>query len=208
MMYDEDYFYELADKTFNYLATIISKKFTELKSRLAVFDELNVLNAYNEVNQTYGELKDITYERYLDLAMVQYERMRVNNDMSFEGKVEQWLYQIFTEVDDVTRYSYENELERKRQRTAEGIIVGGDINAFIDTSMRLYIRMVNQETLTIADKAARQAMIDDGMNRARWITQKDGKVCDICRKRNDKRYSIYDIPPKPHIGCRCIIVPD
>ena len=208
MMYDEDYFYELADKTFNYLATIISKKFTELKSRLAVFDELNVLNAYNEVNQTYGELKDITYERYLDLAMAQYERMRVNNDMSFEGKVEQWLYQIFTEVDDVTRYSYENELERKRQRTAEGVIAGGDINAFIDTSMRLYTRMVNQETLTIADKAARQAMIDDGMNRARWITQKDGKVCDICRKRNDKRYSIYDIPPKPHIGCRCIIVPD
>lgn len=204
MMYDEDYFYELADKTYKYLASVIVKKFTELKSRLTTFDELNILN---QVNRTYDELKAITYDRYFDLAMAQYERMYVNEDMSFEGITQEWLYEIFNEVNEITKYNYNNELDRKRQRTYEGVMAGGDVNSVIDTSMRLYSRMVNQAVLTVADRAALQAMRDEGDSRVKWITQKDSKVCNVCGKRNGKVYSIMAVPSKPHIGCRCILQP-
>ena len=46
-----------------------------------------------------------------------------------------------------------------------------------------------------------------GVDYLQWITNIDGKECDICRDRHKKIYRVRELPGKPHIGCRCKGVP-
>ena len=55
----------------------------------------------------------------------------------------------------------------------------------------------------VADEAVIKAFKDSGVKRVRWITEGDNKVCDECHDRHGEIYPIDDIPPKPHVGCRC-----
>lgn len=211
-LYDEDEFYEYADKAYDYLLTYIVKEFNKLKSKIMSFDEVNILS---EVNVTYGNLKKITYEKFMELVSAQYEKYFLNGDASYEGINEEWLYELLTEVDEVTKYSYSNELDRTRQRCFEGLIAvtslenatKSGVEEIISTSMKHYSRMLRQETITLANESAVKAMIDEGDDRVKWITQKDGNVCDKCKKKNGKIYSINKIPSKPHRGCRCSLEP-
>ena len=212
MLYDEDEFYEYADKAYEYLLTYVVKEFNKLKSKVLSFDEVNILN---EVNVTYNTLKSITYNKFMELASAQYEKYFFNEDASYEGITEEWLYELLTEVDEVTKYSYSNELDRTRQRCFEGLVavtsaefaVKSNIDDVISTSMKHYSRMLRQETITLANKSAVKAMKDEGSQKVKWITQKDGNVCDRCKEKNGVVYSIDKIPPKPHIGCRCSLKP-
>ena len=212
MLYDEDEFYEYADMAYEYLLTYVVKEFNKLKSKVLSFDEVNILN---EVNVTYNTLKSITYTKFMELASAQYEKYFLNEDASYEGVTEEWLYELLTEVDEVTKYSYSNELDRTRQRCFEGLVavtsaefaVKSNINEVISTSMKHYSRMLRQETITLANKSAVKAMKDEGSKKVKWITQKEGNVCDRCKEKNGVVYSIDKIPPKPHRGCRCSLKP-
>lgn len=188
MLYDEDEFYEYADKAYEYLLTYVVKEFNKLKSKVLSFDETNILD---EVNVTYNTLKSITYTKFMELASAQYEKYFLNEDASYEGVTEEWLYKLLTEVDEVTKYSYSNELDRTRQRCFEGLVavtsaefaVKSNINDVISTSMKHYSRMLRQETITLANKSAIKAMKDEGSQKVKWITQKDGNVCDRCKEK-------------------------
>lgn len=57
----------------------------------------------------------------------------------------------------------------------------------------------------------RQAMVEtyklNGIPSVTWYTERDEKVCDICRLRHGKRYRL-DRVPEPHARCRCALLPD
>lgn len=211
-LYDEDEFYDYADKAYDYLLTYVIKEFNKLKSKIMSFDEVNILG---EVNATYDSLKRITYTKFMELVSAQYEKYFLNDDATYEGITEEWLYNLLIEVDEITKYSYSNELDRTRQRCFEGLVaatsvevaVKSNIEEVINSSMKHYSRMLRQETITLADESAIKAMVDEGDDRIKWITQKDGHVCDKCQKRDGKTYPIDKIPSKPHRGCRCSLCP-
>lgn len=211
-LYDEDEFYEYADKAYDYLLTYVVKEFNRLKSKIMSFDEVSILG---EVNATYDSLKRITYTKFMELVSAQYEKYFLNDDATYEGITEEWLYNLLMEVDEITKYSYSNELDRTRQRCFEGLVaaisvetaVKSNIEEAINGSMKHYSRMLRQETITLANESAIKAMVDEGDDRVKWITQKDGHVCDKCKKKDGKTYPIDKIPSKPHIGCRCSLCP-
>lgn len=57
----------------------------------------------------------------------------------------------------------------------------------------------------------RQATIEvyrfNGLPTVTWYTERDAKVCDVCRLRHGKRYRL-DRVPETHPHCRCALLPD
>ena len=51
-----------------------------------------------------------------------------------------------------------------------------------------------------------RAMKDSGATRVRWVAEDDIHTCRVCHKRDNNIYPIDEVPPKPHVNCRCWLV--
>lgn len=183
--------YEYADKAVKYL----NKKFASYFGFVIPADELNTLN---KVNATYRKSDEITRKMLLLVAKDKYRRL-----------TEKWLNEAVLSVyDEVLRYSYENETDRKRARLFEALVAAPnkvEKKKEIKKALRYWAAMVAQYTITTADKANIQRMKDSGVKKVQWITAEDDRVCAVCEARDKKIYDIDKIPSKPHIGCRCYV---
>ena len=107
----------------------------------------------------------------------------------------------------VTKVIYDNDVDRKRQYTAEGI----NSSTAKVTEFRRGLYYWADLTATygdiVTDESTLKAYRDAGVKKVRWVTAGDEKVCETCRERNGKIYSINSIPPKPHRRCRCVYEP-
>lgn len=191
--------YEYTDVIIRYLNKRFIEVFRRLKS-LVSFDELNVLQSTQLI---YDELLTITEEKLLDLAVYYYNSTVKNAKTQIDRD---WLYLLLNDYDPITKYVFMHEVERKRARLVESMIATKNPKE-IDTALRYWSAMVTQYAIEVTDAAVKQAYIDDGIELVVWVTILDGRRCKECEKREGKVYDIKDVPPKPHIGCRCYIVP-
>jgi len=192
--------YEYADLVINYLNSQFIEKFSKLKSTIAT-DELNILQT---VKTMFAEMDELVREWLYHLAVVAYENVS-NGDVS--GITEQWLLdEVLERVDPVTKYIYSSEVERKCSRLYESLMLGWD-SVEIDKSLRYWSLMVEQMAISTVDAATLQAYEDMGVLKVIWRAEIDGRECSICHKRDGKVYSMEELPPKPHIGCRCFFEP-
>lgn len=192
--------YEFTDT----IISILNKKLIE------VFSHLKSLNTSDEgytlqyVRSVYDEADEFVRQFLLILAEYVYNENSVEKTTDINGL---WLFEILQSFDPVTKYVYVNEVERKRARLFESLVASENKPAEIDTALRLFSAMARQYALTVTDKAVLQAYKDNGETRLQWVTTPDDRRCKVCAARDGKIYDIEDIPPKPHIGCRCILVP-
>lgn len=191
--------YEYTDVIIRYLNKRFIEVFRRLKS-LVSFDELNVLQSTQLI---YDELLTITEEKLLDLAVYYYNSTVKNAKTKIDRD---WLYLLLNDYDPITKYVFMHEVERKRARLVESMIATKNPKE-IDTALRYWSAMVTQYAIEVTDAAVKQAYIDDGVELVVWVTILDDRRCKECEKREGKVYDIKDVPPKPHIGCRCYIVP-
>lgn len=191
--------YEYTDVIIRYLNKRFIEVFHRLKS-LVSFDELNVLQSTHLI---YDELLTITEEKLLALAVYYYNATVKNAKTQIDRD---WLYVLLNDYDPITKYVFMHEVERKRARLVESMIATKNPTE-IDTALRYWSAMVTQYAIEITDAAVKQAYIDDGVELVVWVTILDDRRCKECEKREGKVYDIKDVPPKPHIGCRCYIVP-
>ena len=200
--------YEYTDRVIAYLNKRFIRIFQRAKSlatqdskrRLSI-DELNVLSASKSI---YAELESITIQAFLRLANVYYLEI-VGQYGTPLG--ESWLYEILQDYDPVTKYVFLHEVERKRARFAESLIAGSNKAEEISTALRYWSAMIRQYAVLITDEAIQKAYEDTGVVKVVWITKKDERRCSVCRERDGKVYRLADVPAKPHIGCRCHLVP-
>lgn len=184
------------------------------------FDELNV---FGSCKRLYSELDKDNRKAWLELARMKYEKCKPHGD---ELPVLAWLNLILDEYDPVTKYSYENEVPRKRDRLIEGVLsVGrtwssgeqkneaanaasvGDKNKEYKKALGYWSQMTAHYCDAVSDAATVKAYSDAGVEEVVWRTVEDDKVCDECDERNGLVFKIDRIPPKPHWGCRCYIEP-
>ena len=192
--------YEYTDVIIRYLNKRFIEVFHRLKS-LVSFDELNVLQSTRLI---YDELMQITEEKLLELAVYYYNGTVKNPKTNIDRE---WLYLILDDYDPITKYVFLHEVERKRARLAESILASQNKSNEIDTALRYWSAMVAQYAIEVTDAATKQAYIDDGVERVMWVSMLDDRRCKECEKREGKVYDIFDVSPKPHIGCRCYLVP-
>lgn len=192
--------YKFTDRIISVLNQRLIDIFNRLKS-LPAFDEIHTLQS---VQTAYAEADDLVRQYLLILAEYVYNEYADDADTDINGL---WLLEILNAYDPVTKYVYVNEVERKRARLFESLVASANPSAEIDTALRLFSAMARQYALTVTDKAALQAYTDNGETKLQWVTTPDDRRCKVCAERDGKIYDIRNIPPKPHIGCRCILVP-
>ncbi len=192
--------YEYTDVIIRYLNKRFIEVFHRLKS-LVSFDELNVLQSTRLI---YDELMQITEEKLLELAVYYYNGTVKNPKTNIDRE---WLYLILDDYDPITKYVFIHEVERKRARLAESILASQNKSKEIDTALRYWSAMVAQYAIEVTDEAVKQAYVDDGVEMVMWVSMLDDRRCKECEKREGKVYDISNVPPKPHIGCRCYLVP-
>lgn len=192
--------YEYTDVIIRYLNKRFIEVFHRLKS-LVSFDELNVLKSTRLI---YDELMQITEEKLLELAVYYYNGTVKNPKTNIDRE---WLYLILDDYDPITKYVFLHEVERKRARLAESILASQNKSKEIDTALRYWSAMVAQYAIEVTDEAVKQAYVDDGVEMVMWVSMLDDRRCKECEKREGKVYDISNVPPKPHIGCRCYLVP-
>lgn len=191
--------YKYTDKILKYLNKQYIKLFRKAKA-LASFDELNVINFSRDL---YRELERITKDAFLLLAKKIFEQELVEFDMITEDSI----FDIYDEYHPVTKFVFNNEIERKRGRFAEGVVASPNKIKEIDTSMRYWVSMVNQYAIDITDRATLTAYEKKGVEKVQWVAEHDDRTCGECAKRDGKVYDIDKVPPKVHYGCRCKLIP-
>ena len=192
--------YKYTDKVIDYLIEKFVWLFGKTK-RLSSFDEINILGHSHTL---YDELERITLESFLILAQRVYEE---TVDVPLTVIDEAWLLELLNRYDPVTKYVYTSEVDRKRSRFAESVIASNTKADEVNTAMRLWTNMISQYAITVTDEARKQAYTDNGVESVIWVSVEDSKRCKECKDRHGKVYKLDGVPPKPHIGCRCYIIP-
>lgn len=198
-----DNYYNLADKAIELLNKRATKRFEDAKDKAAQdgFDELSVL----EVTRTlYQDLARDNQEIFLELAQERYQETEPHGE---EPPDLAWLLALLAAYNAVTKVIYDNDVDRKRQYTAEGINSSTAKVTEFRRGLHWWSDLTSSYADIVTDESTLKAYRDAGVHRVRWVTAGDEKVCETCRERNGKVYSINSIPPKPHRRCRCVFEP-
>lgn len=196
------------------------KKIRSAFNRVSVmgFDELNVINTRKTTASMYDKFLEENEALYLKAAKDAYRKaVKAAKEEGYEGEEEEingaFVVGLLAGYNLVTGYLYGKEADRKRLRLNEQIYTAreyGNRNMFQDSLRRaanLWWTQTTQYGISAVDEATVKGFTDMGVERVQWIAADDEKTCPTCGARDNKIYKIQDLPPKPHYGCRCYIVP-
>lgn len=187
--------YELTDIVIENIRKELIRDFSKLKSLLS-YDELNVMSATKDV---YSKIDLYVRQMFLQLMQAVYKKV-TKRTCPYNYA---WLESFLLEYDEVSKYVYANEFERKRDRLAEALIASAKKNEEIDAALRYLSFMLTAYAVRVTDQVVLMAYRDMGIDAVRWKAEKDNKTCTICKHRNGHIYDIEQVPPKPHLNCRC-----
>lgn len=193
-------YYDLADKATELLNRKATKRFEDAKDEAAKdgFDELSVLSITRTL---YDNLSADNEEIFLELAQERYQEAEPHGE---EPPDMTWLLALLAGYSAVTKVIYNNDVDRKRQYTAEGINSSTTKVTEFRRGLHYWADLTATYSDIVTDESTLKAYRDAGVKKVRWVTAGDEKVCETCRERNGKVYSINSIPPKPHRRCRCV----
>lgn len=210
--------YRHADKALKRLYRHLEAAMQRLATT-ATWDELNVIGAVKEV---YNDSEKRAFNEYLTVAEKAYAdagkevlALLPNKKDSLKGITALFIMALLLGYDPKTQYVYKHEVERKEARLSESLIAvnqhadlfnNQETRAALLRALRLYERQMRNMADTVTDEARIQAFDDVGIEKVTWITQRDRKVCSICRERDGQVYSIRSVPEK-HPNCRCYLIP-
>lgn len=187
--------YELTDIAIENIRKELIRDFSKLKSLLS-YDELNVMSATKAV---YSKIDLYVRQMFLQLMQAVYKKV-TKRTCPYNYA---WLESFLLEYDEVSKYVYANEFERKRDRLTEALIASPKKNEEIDAALRYLSFMLTAYAVRVTDQVVLTAYRDMGIDAVRWKAEKDNKTCTICKHRNGHIYDIEQVPPKPHLNCRC-----
>lgn len=189
--------YANTDKIIAYIDKQLIERFSRLKSIISI-DELNILQ---EVNALYSEVDAIVRKAFLKLAKKVYaDNLREESSQSLD---EQWVDELLSSYDPISKYVFTHEEDRKRARLIEALVVSDTKTEEIDRALRAMSYMCRIYADRVTDEAVTRAYIDDGVVLVKWVAEKDEKTCSVCRKRDGKIYRIEAVPKDTHPNCRC-----
>lgn len=189
--------YLKTDKTIAYL----NKQYAKLFRRVTAFDELNVIAVSHEI---YDEALKVTEQETTRLVKSVYDSYSESGEIA-ASDAHAAVVALMGAYNPVTKYIYRNEIDRKRSRFAEGVISSDTPRKEVELAKRLLVATNKQFADDATFDAVIQAYADDGVERVRWVTAVDDRRCTECKSRHGKVYEIDNIPPKPHLHCRCYV---
>lgn len=182
------------------------------------FDELNVVNTRKTTQAMYDRFLSENETLYLRAAKSAYAKaVKKAKEEGFSGDESEiddsFVLGVLAGYNLVTGYLYGKEADRKRLRLNEQILTAREFGnrmlyqESLRRSANLWWTQTAQYGISMVDEATIKGFKDMGVKKVRWIAADDEKTCPTCGGRDDRIYKINNIPPKPHYGCRCYIVP-
>lgn len=195
----EQSWYRLADAATELLNRRATKRFEDAKDKAAKdgFDELSVLSVAREL---YDQLEADNRQVYLELAQERYQEAEPHGE---EPPDLAWLLALLAAYSAVSKVVYNNEVDRKRGYTAEGINSSTAKVTEFRRGLHYWADFTGQFADEITDEVTLKAYRDAGVKKVEWHTVLDGKECETCKERDGKIYPINAVPPKTHKRCRC-----
>lgn len=208
---------------YRYLDKLLEEEKKKIRTefnRISVtgFDELNVVNTRKVTQEMFDKFLDDNEALYLRVAKNAYKKaIKSAKEEDFSGEENEidgaFVSTVLTGYNLVTGYLYSKETDRKRLRLNEQILTAreySDRQMFQESLRRaanLWWTQTVQYGVSMVDEATIKGFKDMGVKEVRWIAADDEKTCPTCGERDNKVYRLNKIPPKPHYGCRCYIVP-
>ena len=203
--------YQKADEVVAKITKKVQKQFRH--NRLALFDEMNISKTKQHVHKLY---KDVTKIIKKDLfGAVDYICKEVYDEalaLGYDGDVrdldEAWIEEFFEEFNPVTKYVFNNEIERKESRLFEALVSSRrELIQSYKTAENLIIRQVKQYGIDLEDAIAKVVYGDVGVKKVKWVAEHDHKTCGVCSELDGEIFNLEDAPDKQHINCRCYLIP-
>ena len=201
--------YRKADEAIKKMNRANLKAFGKLK--MARFDEIRLIR---EVGETYAASARMAKKKYLEIYEDSFCWMLI--ELGYEEaeaaaaageEAPEWVQKLLEDVDPVTLYRFYPEMERKADRLTEALIVATDKGREIEKALRWWTMQVGQYADNCVFQARLQAMRYAGVEKVRWNTQEDERVCNDCDELDGRVFDIDMVPPTPHWGCRCWLSP-
>lgn len=182
------------------------------------FDELNVISTKKTTQAMYDKFVADNEAMYLKSAKNAYKKaVKGARNAGYSGEETEvdvgFLEGILTGYNLITGYLYSKETDRKRLRLNEQILTAREYSngTMFQESLRkaanLWWTQTVQYGISTVDEATLKAFKDMGVKEVRWIAADDEKTCPECGARDNQIYRLSKVPPKPHYGCRCYVVP-
>ena len=157
--------FDLADKAIKDMNRRNLRAFDGLKT--LKFDELNVLKSVakvydNSVSIAKRRYRQIAEDAYLEALILAGMERKKAEKLAEESITDDWVLDLLEDYDALTLYSFVNEVERKKQRTAESILAAQDKTAEVEKALRLWTLQVSQ----YADNSVLYATLDMEMTYA------------------------------------------
>lgn len=203
---------------FDYTDRIIklqNRKFLVWFSKLNNITDYDELNVFDKVKSVYENCDSVMRECMRVLIYKVYPKCfkevkkKADEDI-WEEYLDLWLDDELDAYDPTMKYAYTTEVERKQARCAESILAVKDkskAKAEVKTALRYWSKMCANFADIITIDAQIKAYKDAGVKKVKWIAMDDASVCIECVELNGKIFDIDKVPPRPHIGCRCILKP-
>lgn len=178
------------------------------KLKLLKFDELNILRT---VTKTFDDSVAMAKKRYqmiyIDAFQAAAEELKSKKKSPDDDILNDWLLDMLEDYDALTHYRFNEETERKKARTAEALIASKVDSREVERALRLW----TLQTVVYADRSVLdgriQAFKDAGIQKVKWVTYGDDRVCHDCHELNGQVFNIDDAPPRQHYRCRCWLLP-
>lgn len=197
--------YEVADRGIKAMNRENLKTFGRMKTRLMKADELNIIR---EVTTAYDAILGLAERWLLEIARQAYAQAMKDAGKRKRNPIDRdWILDWLEETDFVALYRFTPEWERKKARLIEALPVAPDRGREIDKALSDWSRQVGWFAVAAVDKATLQGLKDAGVKRVQWLSERDNRVCRTCHTMDGNIYKIDELPAKPHINCRCRIVP-
>lgn len=207
--------YRKADAAQAALVKKARKRLDDEKRRLNIFgfDELNVLRETDALYEglfqdVQAQYRILYIERYLEV-LEWLEKPKPSDDFLTE-LVELWLIGFLKEPNENTNYAFDSEFVRKRDRAKEAVNsvpTKAQKQLQLEKAVRIALQQDSWYTDMASQAAELQAYKDAGVKRVRWQIYGDDKVCEKCENMNGNVYDIDKVPKRPHLKCRCYLVP-
>lgn len=210
--------YRRVDSYLKRLKRFINRAYNHFK--VLAFDQLNAIVVKREVDSLYAELLKFNRLEYREMAnysrnrairkLNEDERMRLTEhpfDPDFQ------VSEVLRAYNPVTMYLYEPEADRKRLRLLEGMLTcvtlldHKNFLSVINRNANLWYTQSSQYAIDVTDETYLETLREAGIEKVVWVSEKDSKVCRICRERDGQIYDIDEVPDKPHYNCRCHLEP-
>ena len=177
------------------------------------FDEVNVLKESIKLyERLYSDCKkewrDLYADRYIEMWL--YLKGKKPDEDELDELVEMEMSRLLYEAHPVTKYIFDAEVLRKRDRMFEDIQASptkAQKQLAMEKGKRFWAQMTTWYTDFTSQDAEIDALENAGVKKVKRHEMNDDKVCSTCRELDGKIYAIDKVPHIAHVRCRAWYTP-